>query len=238
MESLSDKIGTYRLPQSAETLIRTTRIVLLTGITGAGKDTLKTELLKLPEFSDIVSHTTRLPRTNNGIAEVDGTDYHFIDHKTAEAMLEQQEFIEAKFVHGTIYGTSVSALMKIHDERKIAITDLDVQGVADYKNISQDVVALFILPPDYDTWRERLMTRYAVGEFTDAEWKKRRASAIDELTHALLVPYYHFIINGDLSRTVSAALEIISHESDEFHSKDDEARLRARELLASIREHI
>lgn len=238
MESLYKRIAHYQpAPQAAE-LIRSTRIVLLAGISGAGKDTVKKELLKRPEFRDIVSHTTRPPRSNNNVAEIDGVDYYFIDDAAAEAMLKRQEFIEAKFVHGTVYGTSVGALERIHTAGKIAVTDLDVQGVAEYKNVSQDVIALFILPPDYDTWLERLKTRYVSNEFTEAEWTKRRGSAINELAHALLVPYYHFIINGDLERTVAAAIEIISHRKDEFHSKDDEARLRARALLESIRSRL
>ncbi len=235
MESLSEYISSYQSAPRATELIRSTKIVLLAGISGAGKDTLKKELLKKPEFLDIVSHTTRILRSNNGVAEVDGTDYHFIDNDTAEEMLKRHEFIEAKFVHGTVYGTSVRALERIHNAGKTAITDIDVQGVSDYKNVSQDVIALFILPPNFLTWRERLMARYAMNEFTETEWSKRRDSAIKELTHALLVPYYHFVINDDLGQTVVAAMEIISHESDEFHSKDDEARLRARELLESIR---
>lgn len=235
MEDLSEQIAAYQPSSGVDELIQSTKIVLLVGITAAGKDTVKKELLKRPEFRDIVSHTTRQPRVNNGHMEVDGVDYHFIDHETAKRMLEQQDFIEAKFVHGTIYGTSVAALKQIHDEGRTAITDLDVQGVADYKKVSQDVIALFILPPDYDTWRERLRSRYDSDGFSDAEWRRRRDSAIKELTHALLVPYYHFIINDNLEETVKAALEIISHERDEFHSKDDEARLRARELLETIR---
>jgi guanylate kinase len=160
-------------------------------------------------------------------------DYHFIDDATAKAMIENREFIEAKFVHGTVYGTSVDELKKSHDELKIALTDIDVQGVAEYKELSQHVVAIFIIPPTYSVWRERLATRYESAEAFEAEWTKRRNSAIDELTHALEVPYYHFIVNDDLNRAVAVAEEI-AHKPDVFHRKDDEARLRARDLLTAI----
>lgn len=232
---LGTLIEEYTLPPSAAELIRSTNIVLLTGITGAGKDTLKGELLKKAEFRDIISHTTRQPRSNSGVMEVDGLHYHFIEQAEARRMLEQHEFIEAKLVHGTVYGTSIAALQEIHNAGKIAITDLDVQGVVEYKKVSQDVKALFILPPDYDIWLTRLKARYAEGEFTDEEWTKRRNSAVSELSHALRVPYYHFIINDRLDQTVEAALAIISHQEDEFHSKDDEARQSARQLLEAIR---
>lgn len=234
MEDLSELISNYQTPDIAKDLIRSTRIVLLSGITGAGKDTIKRELLKSDEYRDIVSHTTRQPRTNSGILEVDGVDYHFIDIQTSREMLKNQGYIEAKFVHGTVYGTSVSELQSIHDGGKTAITDLDVQGVAEYKKISQDVISIFVLPPDYNTWRERLKIRYGLTDVSVDDWAKRRESAIRELEHALLVPYYHFVINDDLDLAVESARKIISHATDEFHSKDDEARLIARDILAEI----
>ena len=110
MPSIEDLITNYQPTESTIELVKSTKIALLAGISGAGKDTIKKQLLKSPEFRDIVSHTTRAPRTNNGCAEQDGIDYHFIDSQTAENMLQNNEFIEAKFVHGTVYGTSVAEL--------------------------------------------------------------------------------------------------------------------------------
>ena len=101
MSEIESLITNYQPAESTIQLVRDTKIALLAGISGAGKDTIKKRLLKLPEFRDIVSHTTRPPRVNNGSIEQDGVDYHFIDQKIAEEMLQNNEFIEAKFVHGT-----------------------------------------------------------------------------------------------------------------------------------------
>jgi guanylate kinase len=232
-EELATLIATYQPSDTAKELVCETKITLLVGISGAGKDTIKKELLKKPDFRDIVSHTTRAPRSNNGIVETPEVDYHFIDESTARTMLKGQEFIEAKFVHGTVYGTSVGELQQSYDQQKIAITDVDVQGVAEYKELSQHVVAIFVIPPSYSIWRERLSQRYETAEDFEAEWIKRRNSAVSELTHALEVPYYHFIINDELDRAVTVADEI-AHKPDVFHRKDDEARLRARDLLTAI----
>jgi len=229
-------IAEYQPPPSAVETIRHAKIALLVGISGAGKDTIKKALLKRPGFADIVSHTTRKPRAEAGVLEIDGQNYHFITTDIARGMLERGEFVEAKFVHGTIYGTSIAEVQRASEEG-VAITDIDVQGVAEYKAVSGQVVAIFIVPPTYDAWLERLKKRYNNNEEFESEWQKRRDSAITELTRALLLPYYHFIINDDLNQAVAAANEIIAHPTDEFHSKDDEARLSARQLLASIREH-
>jgi hypothetical protein len=57
-----------------------------------------------------------------------------------------------------------------------------------------------------------------------------------ELEKALFVPYYHFIINDDLDRSVRIVDEI-AHQGDLFNRKDDEARLLARDILDEIRAH-
>jgi guanylate kinase len=220
---------------TAETteLIQSSKITLLVGISGAGKDTIKRKLLEKEGYRDIVSHTTRVPRMNNGVIETDGDDYHFISNDLATEMINNKAFIEVKFVHDTVYGTSADEVKYAHDENKIAVTDIDVQGVEEYKDISRDVVAIFILPPSYAVWRERLQQRYATIEEFEAEWPKRRTSAIMELEKALFVPYYHFIINDDLDRSVRIVDEI-AHQGDLFNRKDDEARLLARDILAEI----
>lgn len=234
MDTLEHLITTYQPSETAVDLVRNTHITLLVGISGAGKDTIKKQLLQKADYYDIVSHTTRAPRTNNGVPEVVDVDYHFIDNDEARRMAESREFIEAKFVHGTVYGTSVNELRRSHDEGKIAITDVDVQGVAEYKELAQSVVAIFILPPSYSQWRQRLSARYTTPAEFEAEWPKRRDSAIAELTHALEVPYYHFIVNDDLDEAVEI-VDDIAHHGDVFHRKDDELRIRARDLLEAIK---
>lgn len=234
MDSLGQLILKYHPTDEAADLVKNTKIALLVGITGAGKDTIKKELLKNPDYLDIVSHTTRPPRINNGVKEVKGQDYHFINDRTARKMVQNHEFIEAKFVHGTVYGTSMAELQAVHDQGKIALNDLDVQGVDEFKNLSPGAVAIFILPPSYEVWIERLSERYKTKKAFKQEWDKRRRSAIKELTKALEVPYYHFIINDRLDRAVSVVDEMARNSDDTFYREDDEARLMARDLLETI----
>lgn len=231
--NLEEKISIYQCPEAAATIIKNAKIALIVGISGAGKDTIKKALLERPGFADIISHTTRQPRANLGVMEIDGQDYHFITEQRACQMLEAGEFVEAKYVHGTVYGTSVAEVRQA-SESGVAITDIDVQGVAEYKALSDKVVAMFIVPPTYDVWLERLRQRYETLEEFEAEWPKRRASAIKELTRALELPYYHCVINDSLDRAVEVVADI-AIRPDRFTRKDDEARLVARDLLNSIK---
>lgn len=229
---LDKLVANYHPPKAAREIIKNTKIALLVGISGAGKDSIKRELLKRDGFGEIVSHTTRQPRENEGVLEQDGRDYHFIDEDKARTMLREGDFVEAKFVHGTIYGTSIEEVRRA-GEAGTAITDIDVQGVSEYKAVSDKVVAIFVIPPSYEEWRRRLERRYTTHEEFLHEWPKRRESAIKELRRALELPYYHCVVNDDLDRAVEVTAEIAARP-DIFTRKDDEARLLARDLLRKI----
>ena len=234
MSKIEKLIREYQPSESVRQLIIQTKIVLLVGISGAGKDTTKQRLMQSSEFADIVSYTTRQPRQNKGIWEREGIDYNYIDEATAARLLESHAFVEAKFVHGTVYGTGVKQIQDIRDAGKIAVTDIDVQGVDEYKKLSPGVVAIFLLPPNYQEWRRRLSVRYASQEEFDREWPKRYNSAIREITHALEVPYYHFVINDDIDET-ARIVRAIALKPDVYNRKDDEARLAARDLLEQLK---
>lgn len=229
---LQKLIEAYTPPAHAVEVIRHSKIALLVGISGAGKDTIKKALLRDPEFHDIISHTTRPPRENEGVLETDGVDYHFIDSDQARDMVTNGEFVEVKYVHGTVYGTSIAEVERASRDG-IAVTDVDVQGVAEYKEVSNGVVAIFVVPPSYDAWISRLKRRYTTNEDFLAEWPKRRDSAIKELTRALEVPYYHCVINDSIERAVEVTAEI-ARRPDMFTRKDDDTRLAARDLLQQI----
>lgn len=228
------KVKDYQRSAEAIRVVSETAIALLAGISGAGKDTIKNKLLQSADFRDIVSYTTRAPRENNGTWEVDGINYHFVSKEAISKLLDAHAFIEAKLVHEDIYGTSIEEVKQADVEHKIALTDIDVQGIDEYKDISKNVIAIFLVPPDHTTWLARLKKRYATQAEFEAEWPKRRESAIHELSHALEVPYYHFVINDDLERAATITDKIAHKDSDTFNRGDDEARLRAHDLLDAI----
>lgn len=228
-------VKTYTPPTDIVQKLHDAKIVLLAGISGAGKDTIKHHVLSEPNFRPVVSHTTRAPRANNGIQETNGKEYYFVSENEARTLLEQGGFIEAKYVHGTIYGTSVAEVLGAGDDR-IALTDVDVQGVAEYAALSKTVVPIFIVPPDYDTWVQRLSNRYATEADFQQEWPKRRASAIYELSHALQAPYYRFIVNDEIEHSSEVVADIAQNPIVE-RSGDEPARQAAQDLLDTIRAH-
>lgn len=236
MNDLDQLIARYSISDESIAVVRATPIVLLVGITAAGKDTIQKRLLDGDDYHGIVTHTTRLPRSNNGVLEQDGEHYHFVSQDKIRQMLERNEFIEVNRFGDNYYGTSVGEFRAAQQKHKIALGDIDVNGIASFRAISKDnIIPIFIVPPDYQTWRQRLDGRYLTQAELERELPKRLLAARQELEHALSVPYYHFIINDELDRAVRVADEI-AHSSNIFNAHDSEARKRAVQLLAAIQQ--
>jgi guanylate kinase len=233
---LADKLSAYKPSPAVEELVRQTPILLLVGPTGAGKDSVKEKLLATGRFHHIISHTTRPPRINHGIPEQDGREYHFVDQPTAVKMLDEHKFIEAKVYSGNLYGTSVAEIEKAGDEGKVAMTDLEVQGVAEYKALDPKVMAVFLLPPDFETWQARLQRRY--GDVVDAkDYRLRLETALHELEQLLTTDYYAAVINDDLDSAVGRIESMVQspvHETPD----DPQARQVAQKLAEDIKNYL
>lgn len=231
-KQLIDLLDSYNVPEKAAALLKQAKVVFLVGVSGAGKNTILNELLKTGKYKLVVSHTTRLPRENHGMLEKDGQHYHFINEEEAREMLENDEFIEAKTYSGNIYGTSIKEVEEAYEQGKIAISDIEVQGVAEYMRASTNVTPIFILPPDFNTWQQRLKARYGGEEPNQSDMKKRMDTAKKELEEALDKDYFEFVINDDLERAANAVNEI-AHGSLSA-AKNNNARQLAQNLLDNL----
>lgn len=234
--SLASKLATYRPAEASAKLIKDTPILLLVGPTGAGKDALKNKLLETGDYHHIISHTTRPPRINHGIVEQNGREYYFIDKAIAEKMLDNHELIEAKIYSGNLYGTSVDEIQAAHDKGKIAMTDIEVQGVAEYKALDRGVNAVFLLPPDFKTWQARLGRRY--GDVVDAaDFQQRLRTALNEIEQLLITDYYTPIINVDLETTFRQ-VQVLTRSKKSQPKEDTQAREVAENLAHDIQNYL
>lgn len=216
--------------------LRATPMVLTVGITGAGKDTVERELLKTDRFEKIITSTTRAPRANDGIMEEHGREYYFFTLQEATEKVKNHEYFEVAVVHERINGATSEEIERLYRSGRIALGNVDYQGAAYYKKYAPEVTTIFLVPPSYEVWRQRLMSRYASEAELKEAWPSRRESAIRELTHALQVSYYHVVVNDSLDKAVRAVLSIVD-QPDIYTRKDDEARLLARDLLDEIAAH-
>ncbi|MHB1865493.1 MAG: guanylate kinase [Candidatus Saccharimonadales bacterium] len=209
MDELQTQILGYKPGKEAKAVLADTKVLLLVGPTGSGKNTLERELLKTGNFKPIVTHTSRKPRINNGQVERDGDEYHFITAPKAIKMLKERKFIEAAYTHGYLYGTSIEEFKIAKQEGKIAVADIDIKGVRSYRQLSTNVLSVFLLPPSFNILIDRLIARYGKSH-REEDIKVRLATALDELSELLNTDYYHSIVNFDISTTTNKVLDIVN----------------------------
>jgi guanylate kinase len=184
-------------------------LFILSGPSGCGKTSLIRGLLASGEIDRIVfsvSHTTRAPRSG----ETDGKDYHFVSRETFDRMVGGDRFLEWARVHDHQYGTSLDEVMPRLAEGTDVLLDIDVQGaqqVLSNRNSGLDpgdVHGIFVLPPTYESLRQRLLAR-----------NLDRADAIDRrLVVALreiqsFGKYEYVIINRDVNEASRVLASII-----------------------------
>jgi guanylate kinase len=215
---LEKQIEQYTMTDAVKQLVQTTPLLLIASVVGGGKDTITKELLKTGGFHKIITHTTRQPRVNHGVMEENGREYNFITLEEAKDLIEQKAFVETKFVHGNVYGTSVAEIQAAHDEHKTAVADIDIQGVIEYLEVKPDTHAIFLLPPSVDTWLQRLENRYGNLEDHQEEIRKRFRTAYKEIKHIREDKRFILIINDELHTTADRVLGVANGTVD--HSSE------------------
>ncbi len=132
------------------------QLILIAAPSGAGKNSFMDRAMsQFPVLKDIVTYTTRAKRSG----EVDGQDYHFITKKEFEDRIQQDFFAEWSPVHDSLYGTSHQSLRQAWSEGRVAIMDIDVQGVEKFMKIYPEAISIFILPPSIEELKRRILSR-------------------------------------------------------------------------------
>lgn len=176
-------------------------LVIISGAAGTGKGTVIGCLMKNSDrFAYSVSATTREPRPG----EVNGREYHFLTRGQFEQNIADDNVIEYTEYCGNYYGTLKSELSKLESGKNL-ILEIEVQGAMRIKKLYPESVAIFVLPPDYETLRNRLINR---GTNASDDIENRLKTAIGEFSY---VKYYDYaVVNNDgESDTAAAAIENI-----------------------------
>jgi len=235
MEEVYERmIAAYQPGERARVLLGETAMVLMVGVSGVGRDTIINQLVAKGGYYPLVTSTTRAPRVNDGVMEQDGVEYWFVTEEQARERMEAGEYVEVSPVHDRINGLLIDELQRAHETGKIAITDMDPQGAYKYHELSDHVIAIFVLPPSYDEWMSRNRLRYASDEaFTEA-WPRRRESAIMELEMAMRDPFYHFVINDELTHAIEQCDNIARGIPIDTEAQD-KGRMLASAILTKLR---
>lgn len=125
-------------------------LIIISGFSGAGKNTVINELLKRNDnLTFLKSCTTRKKRLNE-----DKHSYIFLNKKTFDKMLETGEIVESEEIHQNFYGIAKSSLEEVTScdkENKHFIKDVGVLGQINLikllKSYNIKVLSIFLTVP-------------------------------------------------------------------------------------------
>lgn len=181
-------------------------LILLSGLSGAGKDTILDALRKADySFYFSVSATTRERRAG----EKEGADYFFVTREQFQKMIDGGELIEWAQVYGNLYGRPKEPIKQALLNGQDVIVRLDVQGAAAYKKIVPDAVAIFVVTPTMADLEKRLKNRST--ESPD-ELELRLRTAEQEIGQLHIFDYVIVNRENELNKTIADVLAIIAAE--------------------------
>jgi guanylate kinase len=184
-------------------------LFVISAPSGAGKTTLVEALRQTPNLFYSVSCTTRAPRTS----EIDGEDYQFLSDKDFRVRLEDGDFLEHARVHGDDYGTLRKPVVTNLRSGVDVLIDIDTQGATAIRNCDDPLIRealsdIFIMPPDHEELRRRLLKR---GTETAQQIESRLATAAREME--LWSSYRYTIISGSVEEDLQKFRQIMIAES-------------------------
>lgn len=188
-----------------DTIARRGLMLVLSSPSGAGKTTLSRKLLDEDNNVTLsVSVTTRKIRPG----EKDGRDYHFIDRRRFDAMVEKSELLESAEVFDNYYGTPAKPVMDALAAGRDVLFDIDWQGTQQLRDKARnDLVSVFVLPPSIPELERRLHTR-AQDDYETIH--RRMAKAADEMSH--WAEYDYVVINHDVKQAFDEVRAILAAE--------------------------
>ena len=182
-------------------------LVILSGVAGAGKDTIKKELIKrMEDVESLPSYTSRQMREG----DVEGGTYHFVSKEEFEKMLKNGEFYEYDVHHNNYYGLPRKLLNEKIKSGKIIVKDIDVNGTEHLKELlgnDTKVVTIFLRVPKEEL-RTRLENRIDKPSPEEIILRLNRF----DYEESRIDLYDYVLKNDNLEKTVQIIMTIIENE--------------------------
>jgi guanylate kinase len=181
-------------------------LIVLSGLSGAGKDTVIAGLRRssLPLYIS-VSATTRPRRPG----EKKGVDYFFVSREKFQEFIDGKQLMEWATVYGNRYGIPREPVRKALKSGKDVIVKIDVQGAETIKKNFPGAVLIFLLTPYLEELKKRLARRRTESS---KDLELRLQTAAEELRKLPLFDYVVINRAGAVGRAVDDIVAIITAE--------------------------
>tara|TARA_B100001123_G_scaffold356029_1_gene409462 strand:+ start:313 stop:945 length:633 start_codon:yes stop_codon:yes gene_type:complete len=199
---------------------------VLSSPSGAGKTTLTKKIAQNNKnFKISISHTTRKPRPN----EINGIDYQFVSVQEFNTLLKGNNFFEHANIFDNYYGTLKKPVLNLISKGVDVLFDIDWQGTQQLKQVKNlSLVTFFILPPNIDALKQRLLNRH---EGQEKLIEKRMNKFNEEISH--WSEYNYVFVNDDLEDCYKKILDVIKSEKEGLGKSQnrDEIEKKVKELI-------
>jgi guanylate kinase len=181
--------------------VRRGLLIVISGPSGVGKDTLIRRLLELDHnLVYSVSGTTRAPRPG----EKPGENYTFLTRDQFERLIASGAFLEHATYNGNLYGTFHERVEGERDKGRDVVLKIDVQGAEQVRRLIPDAIFIFVVAPSEHELERRQQER---GSESAQDMAARRRIGEDEIRYAAL--YDHVVTNDDVDRAVDEILDLV-----------------------------
>ena len=182
-------------------------LVVLSGVSGAGKDTIRKALIaRMDNVESLPSYTDRLSREG----EKNGEVYNIVSKEEFVKMIANNEFYEYNVHHEHYYGTSRKLMNEKIKSGKVIVKDIDVNGTANLiKLLGNDtrVVTIFLKVPK-EVLAKRLEKRMEKPDYKEITLRLNRF----DYEESKMGMYDYVIKNNDLEKSINVIMEIIKSE--------------------------
>ena len=176
-------------------------LIVISGPSGAGKDTIVNELLKRRNNIYLsISMTTRDKRDG----EINGKDYYFVDEETFTKNIEKDNFIEYAKVYDKYYGTPKNEVIERLNNGIDVVLVIDITGALNIKKLFKDAIFIFIMPPDLKTLMKRVINRNRDTKNKMLERFKKDYKLINEYNN-----YNYVVVNDNINDAVNKVESIL-----------------------------
>ncbi len=179
-------------------------LVILSGVAGAGKDTVKNEVIKRMENVVSIPSITDRPIRDG---DVPGETYIFVNNEEFKKMIDNNELYEFDIHHNHYYGVPKKQLNEKIRDGKVVIKDVDVNGTENLVRIlkkDMKVITIFLRVPKEEL-RRRLENRIDKPDEKEIELRLGRF----DFEESKMENYDYVIDNVNQEETVQKVMEII-----------------------------
>lgn len=179
-------------------------LVILSGVAGAGKDTVKREVVRRLEYVETFPTVTSRPMRPG---DIPGVTYIFVTEEKFKEMIANNELYEYDIHHNNYYGVAKKPLQEKVAGGKVAIRDVDVNGTENLvKQLSGNIkiITIFLRVPKEEL-RRRLESRVDKPRQEEIELRLSRF----EYEESKIGQYDYVIDNTNQEETIKKVMKII-----------------------------